>query len=100
MKRLSIFHEIFFDIFSVTGQGGPSGVCVRRLVAKADEWDEGAVHAGNDTLLSNWTIMFFSESKCGAGVDADSEPCVSPPCQAGHSERRKPIFTILPSSTK
>ncbi|ULT82989.1 hypothetical protein L3Y34_012312 [Caenorhabditis briggsae] len=38
------------------------------------------------------------EAKCGAGIDSDSEPCQSVPCQTGHSERRKPIFTILPSS--
>uniref|UniRef100_A0A1I7TC53 Thrombospondin type 1 domain protein n=1 Tax=Caenorhabditis tropicalis TaxID=1561998 RepID=A0A1I7TC53_9PELO len=40
------------------------------------------------------------DSKCGAGIDSDSESCQSPPCQSGNSERRKPIFTILPSSTK
>ncbi|CAL2050396.1 unnamed protein product [Caenorhabditis brenneri] len=39
------------------------------------------------------------DTKCGAGIDSDSESCQGPSCQTGHSERRKPIFTILPSST-
>uniref|UniRef100_A0A8R1I6N3 Apple domain-containing protein n=1 Tax=Caenorhabditis japonica TaxID=281687 RepID=A0A8R1I6N3_CAEJA len=38
------------------------------------------------------------DTKCGAGSDSDSEICQGGACELGRSERRKPIFSILPSS--